>query len=242
MSGIDAYSATRNLIENAFSHLTWHEEVCAQTGFKGISQVWKEDPAWYFWSDKVKGSFLLRLHAEESIGENQYVSLTLHYFPTVDEELYHGLSVGEKRLTSDESVFDRETNTPQFEAYEQFISLFVVAEIGFVIDPDNLLKVLLYSSEEDENHPYHEFIDLLISSLNFQSKQHHQSAFSQRDGALNTSFLSYSEQDFLLFLDAFELESASLEILIPDNRLDKWLQAAHMEAHCSMNGACSCTH
>lgn len=242
MSRIDAYGATRNLIENTFSYLTWHEDICEQTGFKGISPVWKEEPAWYFWSNRVKGSFLLRLHAEEPIGDNQYVSLTLHYFPTIDDEFYHGLSAGEKCLIGDELVFDQKTNTPQFEAYEQFISMFVVAEIGFIIDPDNLLKVLLFSSEKDENHPYYEFIDLLISSLNFQSKQHHQCAFSQQDGSVKTSFLSYSEEDFLLFLDTFGLETGALETLMPDKRLYRWLHAAHLEAQCSMNGACSCTH
>ena len=36
MSGIDAYSATRNLIENTFSYLTWHEDICDQVGFKGL--------------------------------------------------------------------------------------------------------------------------------------------------------------------------------------------------------------
>ena len=242
MSGIDAYSATRNLIENAFSYLTWHEDVCEKAGFKGISQVWIEDPAWYFWLDQVQGAFLLRLHAEEPIADNQYVSLTLHYFPTVEEDTYRDLSAGEKWLLSDESIFDRETDTPHFEAYDQFISLFVVAEVGFVINPDNHLQVLLYSSEETESHPVYEFIDLLISALNFQSKQHHQKAYSLQDESMNTSFLSYSEPVFQQFLDAFELKSELLIELVSDNRLNKWLQAAHLDAVCSVNGSCSCNH
>ncbi len=242
MSGIDAYSVTRNLIENTFSYLTWHEDVCNQTGFKGISQVWIEDPAWYFWLDHIKGAFLLRLHADEPLGDNQYVSLSLHYFPTVEEEAYHGLSAREKWLISDGAVFDQETRTPKFEAYEQFVSLFVVAEVGCVIDSDSQLQVLFYSSEKDVNHPLHEFIDLLVSSLNFQSKQHHQDAFSLRDGSVCTSFLSYSETVFQEFIDEFELDSGLLEKIIPDNKLNKWLRAAHIDAVCSMNGACSCSH
>lgn len=242
MTGIDAYSATRNLIENAFSYLTWHEDVCEQTGFKGISQVWKEDPAWFFWLNQVKGAFLLRLHAEEPIADNLYVSLSLHYFPMAEEEIFQDLSAGEKWLLSDESIFDRETNTPHFEAYEQFISLFVVAEVGFVVDSDNHLQVLLYSSEKDENHPVSEFIDLLISSLNFQSKQHHQKAFSLQDGLVKTLLLSYSEPDFQQFIDEFELNSELRETIVSDIKLDKWSQAAHIDAVCSMNGACSCSH
>lgn len=242
MSGIDAYHATRNIIENAFSHLTWHEDVCEKTGFKGISQVWKEDPAWYFWMDHVRGGFLFRLHAEEPIADNQYVSLTLHYFPTVNEEVYHGLSAGEKWLLSDESIFDQETMTPQFEGYDQFISLFVVAEVGFVIDPDNHLQLLLYSSEKDEDHPVHPFIDLLISALNFQSKCHHQQAYSLRDGPVKTTFLSYSESVFQQFLAEFELDPEQIDELANDDKLDKWLHAAHMDAICSMSSSCSCSH
>ncbi len=242
MSVIDAYSATRNLIENTFSYLTWHEDVCEQAGFKGISQVFQEDPAWYFWLNQVPGAFLLRLHAEEPIADNQYVSLSLHYFPAAEEEIFQDLSAGEKWLLSDESIFDQETNTPEFEAYEQFVYMFVVAEIGFVIDQDNHLQVLLYSSEKGENHPAYEFIDLLISALNFQSKQHHKDVFILQDGLINTSFLSYSEPVFQQFIDAFELDSELREAIIPNNRLNKWLRAAHIDAVCSVNGACSCSH
>ena len=145
-------------------------------------------------------------------------------------------------MLSDESIFDRETNTPHFEAYEQFISLFVVAEVGFVIDLDNHLQILLYSSEQGENHPVYEFIDLLVSALNFQSKQHHQDAYLLQDGAMSTSFLSYSETAFRQFIDEFELDSELLETIVPSRRLDKWLHAAHIDAVCSMNGACSCSH
>ena len=242
MSGIDVYNATRNLIENAFSYLTWHKTVCEQTGFKGISQVWIEDPAWYFWLEHVTGAFLLRLHADEPIVDNQYVSLSLHYFPTTEETAYQDLSIEEKRLLSDESFFDQETNTPNFEGYDRFIHLFVVAEVGFVIDSDHQLQVLLYSSEPTVDHSVCEFIDLLICALNFQSKQHHQKVFLLQDGLMNTLFLSYSEPAFQQFIDEFELDSGLFELNVSNRRLDKWLQAAHINAVCSMNGACSCSH
>ncbi|WP_321391678.1 hypothetical protein [uncultured Desulfuromusa sp.] len=242
MSGIDAYSATRNLIENTFSYLTWHEDICDQVGFKGISQVWIEDPAWYFWLNHVEGAFLLRLHADESMGENHYVSLSLHYFPTAGENAYHSLNAVEKKLISDSTVFDFTTGTPKFEAYDQFISLFVVAEIGFVIDADNHLQVLLYSSEQKENHSCYEFVDLLVSSLNFQSKQHHNKAFSFRSGMVNTTLLSYSGSALQQFRDEFNLDADLFEIIVPDARLNRWLRAAHMDAVCSVNGACSCSH
>jgi len=242
MSGIDAYHATRNLIESSFSHLTWYEDVCARSGFKGISQIWKEDPAWYFWMDQVEGAFLLRLHAEEPVADHQYVSLSLHYFPDPDEVLYQSLSAGEKWLLSDEKTFDSETNTPKFEAYEQFVSLFVVAEIGFVIDADNQLKTLLFSSELSPQHPARTFLDLLVTALNFQTKQHHQRIFTLQDGALNTLMLDYSAPAFELFLNEFQLSLEQLKDISSHETFADWKQVAHMDAVCSMSGACSCHH
>jgi hypothetical protein len=242
MNRIDAYSATRTLIENAFSHLTWHADACEKTGFKGISPIWKDDPAWYFWLNHINGGFLLRLHAEEPLVDNQYVSFSLHYFPMVDDAAYQDLSVGEKGMLSDETIFDQTTNTPQFEAYEQFISTFVVAELGFVIDPDNQLQLLLYCTEKAEDHPVYAFLDLLIGALNFQSKRHHQQVFLLQEGQMMTSFLSYSEPVLKQFLNEFALHDKLSEQLVSSDRQNRWLQAAHMEAVCSMSGACSCSH
>lgn len=242
MSRIDAYSASRNLVENAFSHLTWYEDVCGLAGFKGISQVWKEEPAWYFWQKQVKGAFLLRLHADESLGQNHYLSLSLHYFPQTDESEYQNLSDAEKDLLADTSLFDGETNTPQYEAFEQFVTAFVVAEIGCVVDADNNLQVLLYSTEQEERHPVYRFIDLFVTTLNFQSKRHHQQVYVLQDGGLTTQFLSYSEAGFNQFLESFELETSQLKTVIPNAQIKLWKHAAQLEAVCSVNGACSCSH
>lgn len=242
MNGLDAYHATRNLIESSFNHLTWYEDACTQCGFKGISQIWKEEPAWYFWMNQIDGTFLLRLHAEEPLADNQFISLSLHYFPDPDEEAYQTLSAGEKRLLSDENSFDQKTNSPQFETYEQFVSMFVVAEVGFVIDPDNQLRVLLYSSELPSEHPSRTFLDLLVTALNFQSKQHHQRIFTLQDGTVNTLILVYSAPVFQSFLQEFGLKEERLKDLSLDERFADWKQAAHMDVVCSMSGTCSCHH
>lgn len=242
MSGLDAYHVTRNLIESSFSHLTWYEDVCSRSGFKGISQIWKVDPAWYFWMDQVAGAFLLRLHADEAVGENHYVSLSLHYFPAADETLYQTLSAGEKWLLSDEQAFDRQTNTPKFESYEQFVSLFVVAEIGLIIDPDNQLKVLLFSAELPSEHPARVFLDLLVTALNFQSKLHHQRVLSLQDGGVRTLMLDYSTPVFENFLSEFHLNAEQLEDVSSQENFAEWKQVAHLDAVCTMSGACSCHH
>jgi len=242
MTGIDAYSAVRNLIENAFTHLTWYETICNETGFKGISPVWKDEPAWYFWLDRVPGSFLLRYHADEPLEANQYISLSLHYFPTAGEEVYQDLSAGERWLLSDKSVFDRETNSPEFDAYDQFITSFLVAELGFVVDLDNNLQVLLYSTDKRGNHPLHQFLDLLVKALNFQSKKHHLQAYYLRSNEVNSTFLSYSQGSFEGFLQAFDVDINSLGELPLDGKLEHWQRAAHINGICSMSGSCSCSH
>ena len=242
MSRIDAHAGTRNLIENAFSHLTWYQAVCDRTGFKGISQIWQEEPAWYFWLHQARGAFLLRLHADEALADNQYVSLSLHYFPDRQDQAYQGLSAGEKWLLSDESVFDLATNTPRFEAYGQFRSLFMVAEVGLVFNQENRLQLLLYSSERELDEPASAFIDLLISTLNFYSKRHHRQACLLREGSVSTVLLNYSDPVFQLFLKDFELDELRLEPLHGDARSGRWSQYAHMDAACSMHGACSCQH
>ncbi len=242
MNALDAYQATRNLVESAFSHLTWYEDVCLQSGFKGISQVWKEEPAWYFWLNRVDGAFLLRLHAEESLADNQYVSLTLHYFPAPGEDLYQQLSAGEKWLLSDDAAFDRGTNTPRFEAYEQFVSLFVAAEIGFVIDPDNQLGLLLFSSAVDAGHPARQFLSLLVTACNFFFKRHQQHIFAMRQENVPTMLISYSASMLARFMAEFRLRRAQLEDISAEERFVAWKHAAHMKAVCSMTGACSCRH
>lgn len=242
MNRIDAYSASRNLIDSAFNHMTWYEEICKQSGFKGISQIWKEEPAWYFWLDHVKGAFLLRLHADESLGENHYLSFSLHYFPREEELAYQSLTSVEKQFLTDDKLIHGETNTPHFEAYEQCLNVFMIAEIGCVVDSACRLKTLLYSTTKDEHHPVNRFVDLLVTALNFKSKQHHLQSYILQDGDYKTLFLSYSESSFHRFLTAFELETSLKETVIPNARMKLWRHAAHSDAVCSASGTCNCSH
>lgn len=242
MSSSDSYQATRDLIDHAFSHLTWYEDVCRQTGFKGISQIWKDEPAWYFWQDGIKGAFLLRLCAEDLLQEYPLVNLTLHYFPAPDEEAYSLLSAGEKWLLSAEKSFDSETCTPRFEAYNEFIHLFVAAEIGLVFDSNNDLQVLFFSTECDDQHQVHQFLDLLIKALNFQTKKHQLSVHEMKEDEVTTLLLNYSAPVFDRFLAEFGLDRSELSDLSHTDRAGEWTHIAHQEAICSMTGACSCHH
>ena len=242
MNRIDAHAATRLLIDNAFSHLTWYDSICTRMGFRGISQIWKDDPAWYFWMENVEGAFWLRLLDEENLGENQYVSMAVHYFPGMSESFFRDLSAGEKWLLSDESAFDRKTSTPRFEVYDQFFDICLAAEIGLVVDPENVLQLLIFSTEKPSEHPAFRFLDLLVKTLHFQSGRHHRQLSVLRSGPVSSLLLNYSEAVFRDFLDAFELDAAEMETLDNDQRSCTWAAAAHLDAECSMHGACSCHH
>ena len=53
---MDFIELHKRFIENSFTHLTWFEDICEKLNFKGISQVWVEEPAWYFWIKNSKGA------------------------------------------------------------------------------------------------------------------------------------------------------------------------------------------
>ena len=238
---LDAYAGTRNLIENAFSYLTWHEDACEAAGFKGISQVWKDEPAWYFWLNNTQGGFLLRLHAEESVKDSQYVSLSVHYYPPVEDNGSDcQLSTEEQRLLADDSVFDRPTQTPRYEEFETCLPHFITAEIGLMFGQENQLQLLVYSSKYGEPHPSANFLDLLVSTLNFEAKSHHRKALQLEDGQAASLFLIYDEVTFKDFLDHFELDESLLDEQQTHTLVAKWQHFAHMNVDCSMDGACSC--
>ncbi len=240
MNRIDAVTGTRMLIENAFSHLTWHEDACKHLGFKGISQVWKEEPAWYFWLSKTPGAFLLRLHGEEPVAESQYVSLALHYYPALEQVETLALSRGETDLRNDATVFDQPTCTPRYEQFEACLPHFITAEIGLMIGANNQLQVLVFSTGQDRTHPVFAFIDLLVSSLNFEAKTHHLEACHLDDEATSSLLLAYDAKAFKTFQNTFGLDAAALAEPQDPEHLATWRHCAHMDISCSVNGTCSC--
>lgn len=243
MSLTDPYLLVRTLVDSAFSHLTWHEDACRQVGLRGISQVWKETPAWYFWLEEFRGAFLLRLHDGEPFHGHQLVNLSLHYFPAPDEEAVDVLSVGEQGLLADERVFDRSTSTPHYEAYEQCMGLFMVGEIGCILDQHNRLQLLFFSTALAKPHQAHRFFDVLVQVLNFQAGQPPLNAYAMHeDEATTTLLLVYSEPVSERFFDEFQLDKQRLVDISGGTGFKLWKDAACMDAVCSMSGACSCHH
>lgn len=240
MTVIDAYAGTRNLIENAFSYLTWHKDACAVAGIKGISQVWKDEPAWYFWLESVTGGFLLRLHDEEPVNKSQYVSLSVHYYPPREEGAAWQLSAEEQRLLGDGEIFDLPTSTPRFEQFETCLPYFIAAEIGLTLAPDNQLQMIVYSSAKGLQHPSIKLLDLLVSALNFETGTHHRQALQLGQGDDISLFLVYDTTAFEDFLHHFELSKSWFKEPELGPFLQKWQNCAHLDADCSLSGTCSC--
>lgn len=242
MTRIDPYAATRSLVENAFSYLTWHEDACKAAGFKGISQVWKNEPAWYFWLDSVPGGFLLRLQDDEPLNDSQYVSLIAHYYPPPSEAENCRLSPEERRLLADSSVFDLPTCTPRFEQYEACLPYFLSAEIGLMIGPDNHLQLLVHSIENEMRSPAARFLDLLVNALNFEGKNHHRQAFQLEDDEGTSLFLIYDAAAFQEFLAHFEIDETTLVEPPMVESFCRWRDFIQMNVSCSLKSACGCRH
>jgi hypothetical protein len=240
MTGIDPYAATRNLIENAFSYLTWHEDACKTAGFKGISQIWKEEPAWYFWLASVQGGFLLRLKDDEPLNDSQYISLTVHFYPSPSEAEECQLSLEESRLLADSSVFDMPTCTPRFEQYEACLPYFITAEISLLIGSDNQLQMLVHSTENEMQHPAAKFLDLLVNTLNFKDKTHHQQALQLEDDQGVSLFLIYNPAAFQDFLEYFEIDESTLVEPRMNESFCRWREFIQMRVDCSIQGTCGC--
>lgn len=240
MSQIDACLATRTLIENAFSHLTWHETACRAFGFQGISQVWREEPAWYFWLDEVEGAFLVRLFEEEAIDTSQFVSLAVHYYPPTDSENRFQLSSRERQIIFDDDLFDRRTCTPHFEAFEACLGFFVCAEISLMIDPENRLQLMAYSTDDPVRRPTDRLLDLLVKALNFEAGRHHRAAWMLKENKPSSLFLVYDENGFKRFLAYFGLNRKNLQPAQITEDLNQWCASAQMDIPCSIHGVCSC--
>jgi hypothetical protein len=240
MTRIDAHAATRILVENAFSYLTWHEDACKAAGFRGISQIWKDEPAWYFWLDSVQGGFLLRLHDHEPLNDSQFISLSVHFYPSPSEAKDYQLSTEEQRLLSDASVFDMPTCTPRFEQFDACLPYFIMAEIGMLIGSDNQLQLLVYSTQSGMQPPSVKFLDLLVSTLHFAAKIHHRQALQLEHDKGMSLFLIYDQSTFEDFLNYFELEETTLFPSEMNELLSKWQSFSHLDVDCSMKRACCC--
>ncbi|WP_022850848.1 hypothetical protein [Limisalsivibrio acetivorans] len=241
MSTIDINLAIRDIVDHSVSHLTWYEQACSDFGFKGISQLWEDEPSWYFWSDEIPGAFLLRFVDGEMVEGEGFASLVVHYFPDrSDAGSVSRLSDEELKLFEDDSLYDSESSSPRFEAYNSFLAHFKVAELGVLFDGDKCVKMLSLARTEEWKEESGVFFQMLISIFNFYWKSHHTSEFSLSQEGADVTLLVYDSDSFGVFRQSFGIEEQELRIDTDRRLTERIKHVSHKNYKCSANGACSC--
>ncbi|MDR3603074.1 MAG: hypothetical protein P4L38_00460 [Syntrophaceae bacterium] len=118
-----------------FITASWFPELKNYLGLRGVSPVWRDKPAYYFWIDGSPCVFSLELgHAESEMGlveEFIYCDFLVRAFPFRNTDLYSGFSEHEKRALSG-PIFDG-SNTPCFERLEDLNkNFFIVSRIDWL--------------------------------------------------------------------------------------------------------------
>ncbi|AFM27421.1 hypothetical protein [Desulfomonile tiedjei] len=147
---IDIQSVFRNKIDSLLTTASWTEELKQLLGITGVSPVWDDVPAWYFWIDGAPGVYALVL--EEAFEKTENAS-TLHglfslkCYPFSGREEFAGFSFVERELVT--SKFFDATNTPQFEHRASIpSSLFVIGAVECVLDRENRWSLFTLESQD----------------------------------------------------------------------------------------------
>jgi hypothetical protein len=125
---------------------SWFEEFKDDFGIQGVSQVWCDRPAWYFWISKAPGVYQLRLEDAEAIaGGGVRGVFAVKCYPYRGTAAYEGFSAEERGVVESE-LFDH-TGTPRAEVRGQIPdTLFNVAALEIALAPDGgILKAVLES-------------------------------------------------------------------------------------------------
>lgn len=119
---------------------SWVESVKSILGLQGVSQIWCETPAWYFWLSEAPGAYELRLEPldDPDVGTGGILNglFSVRFFPRPAGWAFSTFSREERNLVSSE-LFD-ETNTLRAEAREcVHPHLFTIATIGISLSEEN---------------------------------------------------------------------------------------------------------
>jgi len=136
---VDPESLFRNKIEGMLATVSWVDKVKNLLGIEGVSQIWGNAPAWYFWISDAQGVYHLQL-SETSVSEYHPKTsrgiFTIKYYPYADRDVFSSFSFQERHLT--QSCFFDDTHTPRFEDRERLSeSLFNVAAMEYEVGIDD---------------------------------------------------------------------------------------------------------
>jgi len=170
---IDPESLFRNQIEGMLATVSWVDKVKKLLGIKGVSQIWGDAPAWYFWISDAKGVYHFRL-SEASISKDHPKTargmFTVKCYPYAERDAFSAFSFQERHLI--QSRFFDGTHTPRFEDRERIPEdLFNVAVMEYEIGIDDdvacftleSLDTLRIGYEKETVQKY----ELIGNSINF---------------------------------------------------------------------------
>jgi hypothetical protein len=144
-TAIDPESFFRNKVDNMLVTASWVEEVRDDLGITGVSQIWDDRPAWYFWLSRFRGAYQLQL---ESASDDPYAPagiFSLKYYPSAQERVFPAFSA-EERAVVQSPLFDH-TNTPRYEERGRIPeSLFNVATVFFSTTADDKQACLCFQA------------------------------------------------------------------------------------------------
>lgn len=130
---------------------SWSERFRSDIGFNGVSQIWGERPAWYFWLADSPGVYQLEMMNTEldiDTREDRYTAVfKVKCYPYQERFAFQSFSFLERELVKSK-LFD-DTNTPAFENQGDIPDdLFTVATIELTMDPEGHAAIFSFESME----------------------------------------------------------------------------------------------
>jgi hypothetical protein len=128
---------------------SWVNAVRQQVGVTGVSPIWDDVPAWYFWIAHGPGAYQLQMERAWRGGPGDTGSyrglFSVKYFPCRTDPVFPAFSFHERSLVESDH-FDK-SNTPRFESRLLIPApLFVVGTLEIACAPDDSWTMLSVES------------------------------------------------------------------------------------------------
>jgi len=128
---------------------SWFDEIRTELGMQGVSQLWAQRPAWYFWIADAPGVYLLELAAADSRQMEGFdlhrVTFALKCYPFAGQQVFKFFSFEEQGLIR--SPYFDHTNTPRFDQREKIDPhLFNIAKIECTFDGGETMAAFVFES------------------------------------------------------------------------------------------------
>jgi hypothetical protein len=236
MDGLDHLNHHRLAIENSMTYLLWHDVVRRQAGLKGISQVWGEEPSWYFWLAVRPGAFLLRAGDCEEVAGSSLVTYLLHYFPP------ESIERNEQDLL-ESPFFDKITGTPVYEHRHEFFDRFIAGEIGLALGINGEPHMTCCSWQQKAYPAARDFFTTFVSAL---ISFHRLSPTTVCNGMpaplIESRFAVFNQGFFEEFLSQTDNEKLILSPVLLENITESWKIPIDQPLTCTAEGVCGCAH